>query len=517
MRNQLNYVVAMIAVLVSLPGIVSAQKEAQENKPIQPASFLDPNTIGYLHFDVQELDFGKAFDLLVANRAVPAFLNATSAQEELATFRPIVLGVFEMLKEKGAKDAYVFLNLNDPTAFLIVPASDREQAKSFKLAIPYGELIGNNLAIGLPNEPGAQDILAFELPKRPDADSLLELSNGHQATLVIAPSDDHARVIREVMPDLPAPLDDVDGKLLSDGLSRCVVTIDSLDPVRGKVTIVSRSEEASQAVVTKSGQLFRAMADGEFGLTQGYRELLALAMKTFKPKQSGKVIELAFEETDFESLMPAMGGLIEQAESQAATQIVSNHLRELALGMFNFESENGRMPGYANFDKDGKPLLSWRVHLLGIAGQNELYKQFHLDEPWDSPHNIKLVDKMPEVFRAPIGWADEETAAALVAEGKTVYMMPRGEGMYGTREGLRISDVIDGTSNTIMLVAVRPELAVPWTQPVDVAIDLADPIPTLLNPNRQRYFDSVWRWFCNYLTRGYRRQNDAFTFTVCRW
>ena len=43
----------------------------------------------------------------------------------------------------------------------------------------------------------------------------------------------------------------------------------------------------------------------------------------------------------------------------------------------------------------GKPLLSWRVHLLPFLEENELYEQFKLDEPWDSPHNIKLLDQMP--------------------------------------------------------------------------------------------------------------------------
>lgn len=32
-----------------------------------------------------------------------------------------------------------------------------------------------------------------------------------------------------------------------------------------------------------------------------------------------------------------------------------------------------------------------------------------------------------------------------------------------------------------MLFAVRAELAVPWTKPVGVEIDLSDPVPTLLD------------------------------------
>jgi hypothetical protein len=53
--------------------------------------------------------------------------------------------------------------------------------------------------------------------------------------------------------------------------------------------------------------------------------------------------------------------------------------------------------------------LSWRVHLLPELGEDELYRKFHLDEPWDSPHNLPLVTEMPAAFRAigsraPVGW-----------------------------------------------------------------------------------------------------------------
>lgn len=41
-------------------------------------------------------------------------------------------------------------------------------------------------------------------------------------------------------------------------------------------------------------------------------------------------------------------------------------------------------------------------------------------------------------------------------------------------------DILDGTAETISPVAVRPELAVTWTKPVE--IDLAVPMSALLNP-----------------------------------
>ena len=58
-------------------------------------------------------------------------------------------------------------------------------------------------------------------------------------------------------------------------------------------------------------------------------------------------------------------------------------------------------PAYTT-SKDGKPLLSWRVLILPYLEQEALYKEFHLDEPWDSPHNRTLIARMPAVYRCPM-------------------------------------------------------------------------------------------------------------------
>ena len=53
------------------------------------------------------------------------------------------------------------------------------------------------------------------------------------------------------------------------------------------------------------------------------------------------------------------------------------------------------------YSKDGKPLHSWRVLILPQLDENTHYKEFRLDEPWDSPHNLPLLQRMPRVYAAP--------------------------------------------------------------------------------------------------------------------
>jgi hypothetical protein len=50
---------------------------------------------------------------------------------------------------------------------------------------------------------------------------------------------------------------------------------------------------------------------------------------------------------------------------------------------------------------DGTPLLSWRVLVLPYLGQEELFAQFRLTEPWDSDHNVRLLDRMPSTYAPP--------------------------------------------------------------------------------------------------------------------
>ena len=83
------------------------------------------------------------------------------------------------------------------------------------------------------------------------------------------------------------------------------------------------------------------------------------------------------------------------------------NLKRIGLAMVNYQSAEGHFPPAAITSKDGKPLLSWRVAILPYLENfdgdtmGDLHKAFHLDEPWDSPHNMALLARMPAVFAAP--------------------------------------------------------------------------------------------------------------------
>jgi len=126
--------------------------------------------------------------------------------------------------------------------------------------------------------------------------------------------------------------------------------------------------------------------------------------------------------------------------------------------------------GQAVGGKGSKALLSWRVALLPYLQENELYHQFKLDEPWDSPHNKALLKKMPKVF-APPGVKTPEPYSTFYQ----VFVGPHAA--FEKHRGLRIVDFLDGTSNTILIAEAGS--AVPWTKPEDLHFAPDEPIPQL--------------------------------------
>jgi hypothetical protein len=168
-------------------------------------------------------------------------------------------------------------------------------------------------------------------------------------------------------------------------------------------------------------------------------------------------------------LLPA----VQAARDAAQRMSSSNNVKQILLAMLNYESAYKRFPGRVwKRDAEKKPLLSWRVAILPFIEENALYQEFRQDEPWDSPHNIKLLERMPATFRNP------QIPTEL---GYTTYVIPYGEGTAGSVEGgIRFGMMTDGSSNTIAVVEVDSGYAVPWTAPDDISIDdndLTDAFP----------------------------------------
>ena len=173
---------------------------------------------------------------------------------------------------------------------------------------------------------------------------------------------------------------------------------------------------------------------------------------------------------------PAPPGAVKVPDRQAdARQRIrsANNLKQIMIAIHNYHDTNGFLPRDIA-DKNGKPLLSWRVLLLPYIEQDNLYKAFKLDEAWDSDTNKKLLAKMPDVYKVGI----EPKGAT-----ETYYQGFAGPGTaFEPGKKLTLASVTDGTSNTVGVIEAGPP--VEWTKPADIAYDPKKPFPKLDGPFR---------------------------------
>jgi hypothetical protein len=150
------------------------------------------------------------------------------------------------------------------------------------------------------------------------------------------------------------------------------------------------------------------------------------------------------------------------AAERRARMRQSGQLKRLGLAIHNYVNAHKSFPPAKEArDENGEPRLSWRVHILPFIGQADLYAEFRLDESWDSEHNRRLIERMPDIFSWPG-----------VPRGKTVVQAPMGDGtIFGGNRPVTFQDITDGTSNTAMLVYTAPNRAVTWTAPEDFRFD----------------------------------------------
>ncbi len=162
----------------------------------------------------------------------------------------------------------------------------------------------------------------------------------------------------------------------------------------------------------------------------------------------------------------------------------SKRMKEIALAFHNYAQVYQGIPQVAITSNEGRPLLSWRVALLPFLGERELYQQFHLDEPWDSPHNKPLLSEIPKAY-APVAIGPAEAGPRRVGgdvadvespvSGLTHIRVVTGkQTMFpqGRKEApltLTPKDVPNGVNETLLFL--ENAAAIEWTRPEELAWD----------------------------------------------
>ena len=136
-----------------------------------------------------------------------------------------------------------------------------------------------------------------------------------------------------------------------------------------------------------------------------------------------------------------------------------NNLKHIAIALHNYHDLYDAFPPAYTVDENGQRLHSWRTLILPWLEHSDRYQKIDLSKPWNHPTNAEAFKTTPDLYRCPSFElpADSTTYLAVVGENACFHpTKPRA-----------ISEITDGTSNTIMVIEVPVKQAVHWMSPHD--------------------------------------------------
>jgi prepilin-type processing-associated H-X9-DG protein len=137
----------------------------------------------------------------------------------------------------------------------------------------------------------------------------------------------------------------------------------------------------------------------------------------------------------------------------------SNNLKQIGLALQNYEATYHALPPAYTVDASGKRLHSWRTLILPFCEQQALYEKIDLSKAWDDPANAEALQSVFGAYRCPAANCppNHTTYLAVVAPG----------GCLRPIEPRPLSEITDEHSQTLMVVEVDSQHAIPWMAPTD--------------------------------------------------
>ena len=453
--------IPMVALLVAA---APPQDPAAAAKGAAVAPFVGEEVAALAHIDLMKVDAPALARRLLGNAAEAE----ANREEDVHNAARAVGGIVDALRKAGAKDLYVLLDPTDlpGVPVLVVPLAAGADANAISGTLSGGQLRGFLRGAATATIRGAvvaasPDALArlrdAAPAPRPGLADALAAGGDAAVQVVVIPTEPQRRALEESMTTLPPQLGGAPITVLTRGLRWASLALRVEPRPALGVVLQAKDEDAAKALQRVLATARDLVADE----TRKDRELteLAQAVQQIEPQAQADRVVL---EADLEKNAALFALPIRKARESALRAQCVNNVKQIALAMHNYHSANNSFPPAYSASKDGKPLLSWRVHILPFLDRKGLYDRFHLDEPWDSPHNRELIAQMPPVYACPSG------SRKLAREGKTSYLTPRGPStMFPGADPVPIKDITDGTSNTVLVVDASDALAVIWTKPDD--------------------------------------------------
>lgn len=292
-------------------------------------------------------------------------------------------------------------------------------------------------------------------------------------------SPEHQRALVEIAPESFAG--GQDGAAASVAQFKWLSAASHLQAPHIRCTLRLSDHQSAIAISAKIRESLIAIANLE-GLRQHLPDF-AKWLANLRPIVEDDTIHFELPDDTSRSL----SRLVFQHARRVRHRRTQSRLHEIAVALHNFHDANGRLPDIALPPKllrtKANKGLSWRVYLLPYLDDGlQLYNQFHLDEPWDSEHNLKLARQIPAAFAMDPAVAQPGKTCVVVLSGQDIAL-----------SGHRLNEISDGTSQTIAFVETTPENAVLWTRPDNLSANH----PELLKQLVAKGESGFWAGMCD--------------------
>jgi prepilin-type N-terminal cleavage/methylation domain-containing protein len=182
------------------------------------------------------------------------------------------------------------------------------------------------------------------------------------------------------------------------------------------------------------------------------------------PRDGFTLLELLVVIAIIGILVALTASALMKARSAADRLACGNNLRQIGLGLLQYHNQYAVFPPGCENAASGSPypFMSWSVRLLPFLEQEQVWAEAEQDFATVPEFRAHAIRKLPmKVFACP---ADARMSGNPVFLGLTSYQGTEGgnleskDGILFLNSAVRIADIRDGTSNTLM-VGERPPSA----------------------------------------------------------
>lgn len=283
-------------------------------------------------------------------------------------------------------------------------------------------------------------------------------------------ANDRPKPISGVNSDVPVWLEQIVMKLLAktpdDRVQSASETSNLLEGCLAHLQNPTSASLPIQATELEKTSLLRSPSFGVFTVMTLTAVALLVAFQVSAPSEAEKDPNA----NAIQSTQEAEAKVTRSAEDKKRDEmarLLFNGPRAIGKALHKYHEEHDGLPP-AVVDGKGGAKHSWRVAILPQLGLQKLYDQYKLDEPWDSEANKKVLQQIPDVFKAYGSPKDSTSTSYFAVVGKNTAFDVDGKGKH-------FRFFRDGLSNTLLVVEAKRDI--PWTKPQDIDYSIDKPLP----------------------------------------